>query len=302
MNGDKTSRKPVAGAALLTSVRKYVRPANLAEVLAARRENKDAQYLAGGTFLLAGDKRSKPESLIDIGSALPRNLALLGDGSISLAALASFQEVADWSTTLSPPSAFPVALRAAILSMANRNTRNRATIGGNLGADKSCSTLIPILVALGTEVETASPDQPQPQLQELEAWLEARRNADKASTLAVRIVVSNQAGRGSSCKRWARTACDISILEAAASLSLRAGRILSLRLALGGFSLHARRFPAVEAAFEGSVLPSREKIESLVAPLLSPIDDVRGSADFKRYRGASLVADAILEAAREAHR
>jgi CO/xanthine dehydrogenase FAD-binding subunit len=66
---------------------------------------------------------------------------------------------------------------------------------------------------------------------------------------------------------------------------------------LGGLGPRARRFPELEALFEGSPLPPREKMESAVSPLLKPIDDLRASADFKRLRGAQLVADALCDAA-----
>ena len=73
--------------------------------------------------------------------------------------------------------------------MVNRNTRNRATLGGNLGADKSCSSLIPILIVLGAEVEIVSPYAPSPRRMGLEAWLRSRAeesDPERGSDLVLR--------------------------------------------------------------------------------------------------------------------
>jgi putative selenate reductase FAD-binding subunit len=277
----------------MTKLQRYSRASSLPEALEARRADPSATWLAGGTLLLAGDGRDKPEAVIDLGASLPRELELEG-GQLRLGAGASFQELAD-----SP--ILPAFLVEAALSMVNRNTRNRATLGGNLAADKSCSSLIPILLALGAEVEVISPTAPTPAAPErlgLEAWLQDREggSSKRGADLVLRVLVALSPSRRASYRRWNRVACDLSVIGAAACHELDAGRVRHLRLALGGLGPKARRFPAIEALFEGSPLPSRERIEALVSPLLHPIDDLRASAAFKRLRGSQLIADALLEA------
>jgi probable selenate reductase FAD-binding subunit len=279
----------------MKTVKRYLRPSGLAEALAAKRAEPEAAYLAGGTFLLAGDGRDRPESLIDLGSALPRGVALEGSGpglALSIGAGTSFQELAE-------SRELPACLLEATLSMANRNTRNRATVGGNLAADKSCSSLIPILLALGAELELASPYSPEPRRIGLESWLGSRdglgavsRNVD----IVLRILVPIGSGKLAAYRRWNRVSCDLSVLSAAVAYTLEGGAVRSLRIALGGLGPKARRFAELEALFEGSPLPSREGIEARVAPLLRPLGDLRASAAFKRLRGAQLLADALTEA------
>jgi probable selenate reductase FAD-binding subunit len=278
----------------MTKVRRYIRAAGLDEVLEARRAEPAAAYLAGGTALLAGDGRDKPEAVIDVGASLPRHI--LREGSrLSIGAGATFQELAE-------SKELPPCLVEAALSMVNRNTRNRATLGGNLASDKSCSSLIPILVALGAEVEVASPAGAAPRASrrlDLEAWLRSRAEASelaRASDLLLRVVVPLREGRRAAYRRWNRVSCDLSVIGAAAAYSLADGRVEGLRVALGGLGPKARRFPAIEALFEGGPLPSRAEIEAAVSPLLRPIDDLRASAAFKRLRGAQLAADALLDA------
>jgi CO/xanthine dehydrogenase FAD-binding subunit len=282
----------------MSGVRRYIKAASIEEALAAKRADPSASYLAGGTLLLAGDGRDKPEAVIDVGVALPKTVGREG-GSWSIGAGASFQELAESKD-------LPPCLIEAALSMVNRNTRNRATVGGNLGSDKSCASLIPILIALGAMVDVVSPVHPEsalkPERLELEAWLRTRALAGategpRAADLALRVVVPEGATTRAVYRRWNRVSCDLSVLGAAAAYGLEGGRVRNLRLVLGGLGPRARRFPEIEALFEGSPLPPREKIESAVSPLLKPIDDLRASAAFKRLRGAQLAADALCDAA-----
>jgi CO/xanthine dehydrogenase FAD-binding subunit len=201
--------------------------------------------------------------------------------------------------------AVPRCLSEAALTMVNRNTRNRATLGGNLGADKSCSSLIPLLVALGSEVEVVAPssvsaDHATERLG-LEAWLSSRDTgirepSSRAGDLALRVIVPLRAGTRAAYRRWNRVSCDLSVLGAAVAFRVEGGNIVDLKIALGGLGPKARRFPRLEALFEGRPQPSRDEIEAAVAPLLEPIDDLRASAAFKRLRGSQLVAEALSEA------
>jgi CO/xanthine dehydrogenase FAD-binding subunit len=276
----------------MTKVARYAKPSTREEALAARRAESSAQWLAGGTVLLAGEARDKPESVIDLAAFLPRDI-LRDKAELAIGAGATFQEIAG-------SKAVPPCLAEAALTMVNRNTRNRATLGGNLGADKSCSSLIPILIALEAEVEVASPASGAIERLALEAWLalraEGRSSVARAADLALRVLVPIRGGTRAAYRRWNRASCDLSVLGAAAAFRVEGGATTGLRIALGGLGPKARRFPALEALFEGAPPPGRDEIEEAVAPLLRPIGDLRASASFKRLRGAQLAAEAFLAA------
>lgn len=277
----------------------YSRPANLAEAIKLKAGAPAARYLAGGTFILAGDGREKPEALIDIGRVLPAGLERRGD-ELSIGAGTTFQALAD------DPAA-PAVLRAAARQMANRNTRNRATVGGNLGALKTCASLAAPLLALDAKVAvavaaSAGASGDAEALNEgvvpLADWLAA----PEGLVLSVRLKLP--LGRRAAALRWGRTACDLSVITASVAFTpsrQSAGSaaaapdalLLDLRVVLGGLGPRARRFPEIEKLFEGKALPSKADIEAAVAPHLSPVDDHRGSAAFKRLRAAALVADAF---------
>jgi putative selenate reductase FAD-binding subunit len=288
----------------------YTRPADLAAAIKLKAADPAARYLAGGTYLLAGDKREKPASLIDIGAILPAGVERRGD-LLAIGAGTTFQALAD------DPAA-PGVLRAAALQMANRNVRNRATVGGNLGAGKTCASLVAPLLALDASVgvavaasATAAGDAEA--LNEgvvpLADWLASPEG------LVVDVRLALPLGRRAASFRWGRTACDLSVLTAAVAFTpsrtavgfpapgpaegLRAGSadaaalILDVRVVFGGLGPRAKRFPEIEKLLEGRPLPSKAEIEAAVAPLLHPVDDHRGSAAFKRLRAAALLADAL---------
>ena len=58
---------------------------------------------------------------------------------------------------------------------------------------------------------------------------------------------------------------------------------------MGGVAPTVVRLRALEAALDGKPLPSRDAMEAMVRPLVAPIDDVRGSAAYKRQVAAALV-------------
>lgn len=264
-------------------VKEYFRPETIDEALELLAV-PGALALAGGTWALAFEGRDKPERVVDIGEAVPRSIerrvATEGrDAALAVGAGATFQEIVESPAT-------PGAIRAAAKSMANRNTRNRATVGGNLGANKSCSSLAPVLLALGSSVEykergKAAATAP------LADWLASPRG------LLLTVVAPLPPGLRVCSMRASRTACDIATATAACAYRLEGGKISGLRIAVGGFGPHAALRPDIGALFEGKPLQPKADIEKAVEPLLKAITDMRGSADYKRLRGAALVADAL---------
>ena len=83
----------------------------------------------------------------------------------------------------------------------------------------------------------------------------------------------------------------ISIAMAAATLEIDGGRIAAARIAVGACSAVAQRLPRLEAALLGA--PVDQRLGNLVAETqltpLSPIDDIRGSAAYRRDAAVTLL-------------
>ncbi|MCX7024355.1 MAG: FAD binding domain-containing protein [Spirochaetes bacterium] len=259
-------------------VTKFLKPRDAAEALSMLASVKGAVPLAGGTFLLSSQFRDEPMTVVSVAGILPSGVSRTGN-TVEIGAGATFQDIID-----SPDA--PAVLRKACLGMADRNIRNRATAAGNAAAGKSCASLPPVFLTAEASFEFAGGNAPLP----AESWLAS------PSGLITRIKLVFDPERLYGYERWSRTACDVSVLTAAASWRLSGGVVKDLRIACGGLSSHPRRFPELESLFEGKPLPKRSDIEAAVSPFLSPIDDVRGSAAFKRLRASILVADAIMNA------
>ena len=97
--------------------------------------------------------------------------------------------------------------------------------------------------------------------------------------------------RSAFLKLGARRYLVISIAMAAATLEIADGRVAAARIAVGACSPVAQRLPALEAALVGAPLDPRlaDRVEAAHLAPLSPIDDVRGSAAYRR--------DAVVTAA-----
>jgi len=258
-------------------VKEYYKPTSIGEALDLLAV-AGTVAIAGGTAVLAYEARDKPERIVDVGKLLPKAILRRNDELI-IGACATFQEVAEFGQ-------MPAVIAAAARSMANRNTRNRATVGGNIAGNKSCSSLAPIFLVLGATVEYQERGKPAATAT-LAEWTDSPRG------LLLNVRVKMAKGLRSSSLRASRTACDIATATAACAYRLEGGMVRDLRIAVGGFAAHPQLRPDIARLFEGSPLPTKAAIDKAVDPLLRAIADQRGSADYKRLRGAALVADAL---------
>ena len=259
----------------------YFRPKTAEEAASLLANEKDAVLLAGGTYLLTSQFAKKPMAAIAVSGLLPTAIERHGERVI-VGAGATFQALAEAAD-------LPKALRNAALAMTDRNIRNRATVGGNIGADKSCASLVPFFL-----VAEARYSRVGALAVGADKW-QAMAAEERGIVAAVEF--SAPAARRFAFSRYARTSCDVAVLTCAASAAFEAGAARGLRITMGGLGPRARRFPELERLFEGAALPGKAAIEAVAAPLLSPAADARGSAEFKRARAAALLADVLAELA-----
>jgi len=275
----------------MKTVERYYHPADLSAALAAAAGDPDAVWLAGGTSLFAGDYADKPAAVIDISTFIPRGVAAKGSG-LSVGAGTTFQELIDSELV-------PAVLKDAALGIGSRNVRNRATVGGNIAADRACSSLIPSLLVLDAKLEIAgvrSPASSGVGPLDLRSWLDK----PEGLILAISFPVPDKSRR-SAYGRWARIAVDAAVLGAALCCSVEKGLLKDVRIALGGISGKSRRMRELEARLEGWRLPApsddpRADIETAALPFLAPAEGGIVSASFKRLRGAALLADVVAAA------
>ncbi|MBM4371067.1 MAG: FAD binding domain-containing protein [Deltaproteobacteria bacterium] len=256
----------------------FHRPATVTEALRLKASlGPGAMYLAGGTEV-NNLRTPRPEALIDLTGLGLEAIEVTTEGC-RIGARVTVQRL------LEHPG-IPGFLKVAARQLANRNIRNQATIGGHLGARRSCGDLIPALLAAEARVTLADREVP---VEEVLAG---------APDLMLSVLVP-ATDRSFGLAHQGRTASDVSIVTAAASLALDGGQVRRPLLAVGGVAPRVVRLREVEQALEGRPMPPVEALEALVAHAVNPIDDHRGSAAFKRHLAAVLAARSLRTAARD---
>ncbi|MBU8539347.1 FAD binding domain-containing protein [Falsiroseomonas tokyonensis] len=275
----------------------YHRPTRLEDALAIRA-GADVAVLAGGTDIFPartaraawGDPTHK--DVLDI-SALPglREISETDEGW-RIGCLVT------WSTLIGAalPPLFD-GLKAAAREVGGRQVQNRATLVGNMVTASPAGDGIPILLALDASVEIISRRGAR-RVAVAEFLTGYRTTALAADELVLALHVPRlHGGQGGFRKLGARHYLVISIAMTAGVIATdSAGRITSARIALGACSAVAQRLPALEAALIGV---ARAQATQVVQPhhlqSISPIDDIRASAAYRRDAALVLLRD-LLEA------
>ncbi len=186
-------------------------------------------------------------------------------------------------------------LKAAAREIGSIQIQNAATLAGNLCNASPAADGAPPLLALDASVELTSLAGTR-RLTLPEFLLGNRRTARRPDEVLTAILVPStiERGRAAFLKLGARRYLVISIAMVAAIVEQENGRVGAARVAVGSCSAVARRLPALEAALvgaEASGLADLVRPEHL-APL-SPIDDLRASAEYRMEAALELVRRAL---------
>lgn len=267
-------------------IKDYHAPGTVEEAVALKARLGDAAvFLGGGTEVNSTAFRQTPEYVISL-ERLDLAEIRANEAELILGARCTIQQALDCVDV-------PEIVKEAGRHVCNRNIRNMATLGGQLGSNRSCSNLLPIFVALEADVDLATAGG----LRTIPA-LEYISSEGRELITYIRIR-SNALARLAAVERYSRTANDISILTAAVSMTRDGKDVVRPIIAAGGVAKHVTRLGNVEAALERKPLPTRDALERLVAGHVSPISDIRGSVEFKRHLAGVLVAKALLRAYRQ---
>jgi xanthine dehydrogenase small subunit len=182
---------------------------------------------------------------------------------------------------------------------AGRQVRNRATLGGNLGTASPIGDLLPVLLALDATIELCGPNGTRT-VQAQDYFLDYRRTIRAPDELVVAATLPRRDGRVEAAYKVAkRPTDDISIVAAAFALERAGdGTIAQARLAYGGVAAIPRRARDTEAWLRGRAL-DEATVAGAVRRLqeeFTPLDDHRGSAEYRRALAAALFAKFAAEA------
>ena len=191
------------------------------------------------------------------------------------------------------------AMKQAAREVGGVQIQNAGTIVGNICNASPAADGVPGLVALDASVVLGSVSGER-EVPITEFVLGNRKTARKRDemVLGINIPVCGMDAKSAFLKLGARKYLVISIVMVSAVLETASdGTVERLRIAVGSCSEVAKRLTALEADLAGK--PAGAGLAALVskdhiAPL-SPIGDVRGSAEYRSYAAQTLVRRAIAE-------
>ena len=281
----------------------YFAPQSLSDATSLlRRYGTKARLLAGGTDLLLRLERRLIETSVVVD--LKKIRALRGIKAtrkgLRIGAVTLMEEIA--SSPLVQSRYGMIAKGAA--AVGSIQTRNRATLGGNLCNASPAADTAPPLIALSARARIAGSRRDREVPLE-EFFIGPGKTCLQPNELLKEIFIPSPPGRsGSSFQRCTRTAMDIALVSCAVFLSLVSKReiVADIRIALGAVAPTPVRAQPAEDVLKGKN-PDRDAIEEAAeraVASVSPIDDVRSSASYRREMVRVLTRRAIEEALKEA--
>jgi carbon-monoxide dehydrogenase medium subunit len=255
--------------------------------------------LAGGTDLMVqmtGEIGEPPERVLDIWGLDELRGIALEDGAVAIGALTTYTEIRQ-SAVLGEH--LPALVDAAA-TIGAAQIQNRGTIGGNVINASPAGDTLPVLLAVGADMVLGSASGERTVAAD-EFWPTYRTTARREDELLLRIRIPLVPDREVRFRKiGTRRAQAISkVVMALAWRSQGDGPWTDVRLALGSVAATTVRARAAESALEGAP-PTKEVADAAVAALLSeltPIDDVRSTADYRRLVAGRVLHRIIRDAA-----
>jgi carbon-monoxide dehydrogenase medium subunit len=276
--------------------REVIRPATVDEALGVlATHGSSARIVAGGTDVLVELQRGvKPtQTLIDISALRELKYVRRSGDVVAIGGLATHNDV------LAAPFA-----RAAMLPLAQAcievgapQIRTRGTIAGNLVTASPANDTIAPLIALDAELILVSrAGERSVRLEDFYTGFRTTQLRADELVREIRCVALDAVRRGIFLKLGLRRAQAISVIDIALVLTFDAGGgVGDARIALGCLAPTVVRAPSAERFLRGKRLDAATCAQAgrLTCEDAAPIDDVRGSAGYRRTTLSALVTRAL---------
>lgn len=270
----------------------YLKPKTLDEAVSLLAAG-GSQILAGGTDFYPALGEALPQgTIVDVSALREIQGISISAEHIRIGGLTTWTEV----IRAPLPRCFD-ALKAAAREVGSVQIQNRGTVAGNLCNASPAADGVPPLLALDAVVELVSAVG-QRQMPLAEFIVGNRKTLRRPDEVLAGILIPRTVENASSAflKLGARRYLVISISMVAAVIQRNdAGRVAEARVAVGSCSASARRLGDLDKSLVG--LPCAPGIGEVVTQAhlspLSPIDDVRATAEYRRDASRVLVRRAL---------
>ena len=278
----------------------YLRPATVTEAVGLLADEAGTA-IAGGTDVFPGlVDQPMPARFVDLSAIAEIKGISRGSGGYRIGAGTTWSEIVGAQL----PRGFD-GLKAAAREVGSVQIQNRGTIGGNLCNASPAADGVPPLLALDAEVELAGATGVR-RLPLQNFILGNRKTARRPDEIVTAIhIPDGLAGANSAfLKLGARRYLVISIVMVAANIAFsQDGRVGAARIAVGSASAVAQRLFALEQRLEGLTAAALAEASPTLSELsaLTPIDDVRATAAYRREATRVLVARTLAAASAGGH-
>jgi CO/xanthine dehydrogenase FAD-binding subunit len=243
-------------------------PRSLGEALRLKADLPEARFVQGGTDVLVelNFDRSRPPAVINLNEVVDLQGFARDNDALVLRSGLTYTE----AMTGAIAGALP-ALAEASRTVGSPQIRNRGTIGGNLGTASPAGDALPPLLVEDAEVHVASV-RGERHLPLAGFLVGVKQNALEDDEIVVSVRVRPTGAPQTFMKVGPRNAMVIAVCSLALQVDRERG---TLRAAIGSAAPTVR---LVTAPVEDA-----EVFPALVAASASPIDDVRGTAAYRRH-------------------
>ena len=280
----------------------YHAPVSREEVVALMVADPSAKVLAGGTDLIVQMRsgRAVPGGIIDLKNVSAMRAVLGNDGRYTIGAamactgLLSVEALCrDW----------PGVVEAANL-IGSVQVRNRATMGGNLCNASPAADSVPALIAAAATclIVGASGSREIP-VEEVATGPGKTSLRPGEFVAEIRLPARPKGGGDAYLRSIPRTEMDIAVVGVGVALVLDgSGVCTSARVALGAVAPTAMLVAKAGAALVGSRLDDAalENMADAVRAACRPIDDKRGTVEYRKAMAGVLAKRTVLIAAARA--
>jgi len=274
-------------------------PHSLDEALAMKAERPEATPIAGGTDLMVDLNfgRRRPSAMIDLSRVAELASWQQENGQVFLGSGLTY------ATIVKEMPAFKPLVQAS-RSVGSPQIRNRGTVGGNLGTASPAGDALPVLAAYDADVVVRSRARGERSMPWHAFLTGPKKTALAADELIVGARWPRRRGPGSFSKIGTRNAMVIAVAGLCLVVDEENGRV---KVALGSVgptilrATEAEQQIAAAMASSGAwqdrsiTLPDQviDEFSQLVAAAAQPLDDVRGTAAYRRHGCRVLARRAI---------
>ena len=257
----------------------------------------EARVLAGGTDLLVQMRSDivDPALIVDIKRiAETRKVTEEKGGGWRIGAAVTGAELKEHPRL---KQVWPGVVEAANL-IGSTQVQGRATLGGNLCNGSPAADSVPALIAAGAVATVAGP-QGRRDIAVEDVMLGPRQLALTRGEFVVSFLLPPRPPRSSDAylRFIPRTEMDIAVVGAGVSLTVDgAGTITGARVSLGAVAPRVLLVREAAAAIVGSRLEqaAQDRLEAAARAACAPIDDKRGTVDFRIQVAGVLARRAAL--------